>query len=449
MNPHQQETSAHSCCANHENTKPFRDPVCGMQVAVNPERSFEHHGTIYYFCCMRCRERFAADPLAFLQPARKTAATAGEFTCPMHPEVVQNGPGTCPKCGMTLEPKDATTQADDGELRDMVRRFRIGLALTVPLLLLSMGDMAPVLELHSRLGMAWFAALQALLATPVVLWAGLPFLQRALASVKNGHLNMFSLIGLGTMAAWLFSLIAWLAPDLLPAGFKQRGMAPLYFEASAVIVTLVLLGQVLELKARSRTNSAITALLQLAPQTAWHVDEDGGEKEVSLELIKPGDKLRVKPGGRIPVDGTVLEGTSRVDEAMLTGESMPVAKATGMAVSAGTLNQDGSLLLRADKVGRDTALAQIVAMVNEAARSRAPIQQLADHVAAWFVPAVIGCAIAAFVAWTAIGPSPAMAYGLAAAVSVLIVACPCALGLATPVAVMLGVGRGARAGILI
>lgn len=420
-----------------------------MQVATDPERSFEHGGRAYYFCCMRCRERFAAAPLAFLGPAKAAAPTGGDYTCPMHPEVIQHGPGACPKCGMALEPMDATVMADDGELQDMAHRFRFSLVLSLPLLALAMGGMVPQLDLHRYLGMAWLDAVQALLATPVVLWAGLPFLQRALASFRNGHLNMFSLIGLGTISAWLYSLVAWLMPGLLPAAFKMDGMAPLYFEASAVIITLVLLGQVLELKARSRTNASISALMQLAPQTAWRVGADGGEQEVALDQVQPGDLLRVKPGGRIPVDGIVTEGRSQVDEAMLTGESMPVEKEAGMAVSAGTLNQDGTLLLRAARVGRDTALAQIVAMVNEAGRTRAPIQQLADRVASWFVPAVIACAIAAFLAWATVGPAPAMANGLLAAVSVLIVACPCALGLATPVAVMLGVGRGAQAGILI
>ena len=450
---HPQAKDAPSCCVHHAPPtapeKPYRDPVCGMQVAANPERAAEHAGTTYYFCCMRCRERFIADPLSFLQPAKAAEPVAGEYTCPMHPEVVQNGPGACPKCGMALEPKDAHTPADDSELRDMQRRFGLSLILTVPLLLLSMGDMAPFLRLHERLGMGPFDALQAALATPVVLWAGWPFLQRALASFKTGHLNMFSLIGLGTMAAWLFSLVAWLAPDMLPANFKIQGMAPLYFEASAVIVTLVLLGQVLELQARKRTGSAISSLLQLAPQNAWRVGTDGHEQEVALEKVVTGDILRVKPGGRIPVDGTVTEGQSQVDEAMLSGEPLPVAKEPGMTVSAGTVNQDGTLLVRADKVGRDTLLAQIVAMVAEAGRSRAPIQHLADRVAAWFVPAVMLCAVAALAAWSWFGPAPAMANGLAAAISVLIVACPCALGLATPVAVMLGVGRGAQAGVLI
>ncbi len=450
---HHNTSDVPSCCGHPAQPaasgKPYCDPVCGMQVAANPERAAVYAGTTYYFCCMRCRKRFVADPLAFLQPAKATEPVAGEYTCPMHPEVVQHGPGTCPKCGMALEPRDAHTPADDSELRDMERRFFLSLILTVPLLLLSMGDMAPILRLHERLGMGLFDALQAVLATPVVLWAGWPFLQRALASFKTGHLNMFSLIGLGTLAAWLFSLLAWLAPDLLPATFKVQGMAPLYFEAAAVIVSLVLLGQVLELRARKRTNTAISSLLQLAPQNAWRVGDDGREQEVALEQVMVGDMLRVKPGGRIPVDGTVTEGRSQVDEAMLSGEPLPVSKGPGMAVSAGTVNQDGTLLLRADKVGRDTLLAQIVAMVGEAGRSRAPIQNLADRVAAWFVPAVMLSALATLFAWSWFGPAPAMANGLAAAISVLIVACPCALGLATPVAVMLGVGRGARAGILI
>jgi heavy metal translocating P-type ATPase len=458
--------AGHSCCGGHSDhdkpaappvDKPYIDPVCGMRAAADPARSAEYEGKTYYFCGKRCVERFVADPLKYLNPpseadAAQAAAlvdTKAIYTCPMHPEVEQIGPGTCPKCGMALEPRDATTEQDDGELRDMTRRFWVCLICSLPLLVLGMSEMLPSLDLHARLGMMWFDGLQAALATPVVLWGGWPFLVRAVASFKTWQLNMFSLIGLGTAAAYLFSLVSWLLPDALPPAFKMGGMAPVYFEAAAVIVTLVLMGQVLELRARSRTNSAIQSLMQLVPDKVWRVAPDGSEKEIALQDVKIGDRLRVKPGGKIPVDGAVLEGSSQVDESMLSGEPLPVAKKIGDKVSAGTINQVGSVLLRADKVGRDTLLAHIVQMVNDAGRSRAPIQKLADKVASWFVPAVIASAVLSFIAWTLFGPAPAMANGLVAAVSVLIVACPCALGLATPVSIMLGVGRGAMAGVLI
>ncbi|HEY8025133.1 MAG TPA: heavy metal translocating P-type ATPase [Burkholderiaceae bacterium] len=454
------DKAAHSCCAVHEHgaaaapmDKPYTDPVCGMRAAADPARSAEYDGKIYYFCGKRCVERFVSDPLKYLQPAQVQEPTLAEskaiYTCPMHPEVEQIGPGSCPKCGMALEPCDATAQADDSELRDMTRRFWIGLACSIPLLVLGMGDMMPGLNLHAKLGMMWFDGLQAALATPVVLWCGWPFLVRAVASFKSRQLNMFSLIGLGTSAAYLFSLVSWLMPDTLPPAFKMAGMAPVYFEAAAVIVTLVLMGQVLELRARSRTNSAIQSLMQLVPDLAWRVAVDGSEQEIALDKVQIGDRLRVKPGGKVPVDGEVVDGNSQVDESMLSGEPMPVEKKQGDKLSAGTINQVGSLLLRADKVGRDTLLAHIVQMVGDAGRSRAPIQKLADKVSSWFVPAVIGSALLSFAGWALFGPAPAMANGLVAAVSVLIVACPCALGLATPVSIMLGVGRGAMAGVLI
>jgi heavy metal translocating P-type ATPase len=456
--PHGKSDATTPCCAHHaapaQESKPHIDPVCGMRVAANPEKSAVHNGETYYFCCQRCVSRFTADPLQFLQKqtektTKTPVASNSTYTCPMDPEIRQIGPGICPKCGMALEPLDGTTEDDGGELRDMTRRFWISLALSLPLLGISMSDMLPGVLLHQRLGMSLFNGLQALLATPVVLWGGWPFMVRAVASFKNRHLNMFSLIGLGTSASFLFSVFALLLPDALPAAFKMQGMAPLYFESAAVIVTLVLMGQVLELRARSRTNTAIRSLLQLVPETALRVKADGREEEIALAEVQAGDLLRIKPGSKIPVDGSVVEGQTYIDESMITGEPLAVSKQAGDRASAGTVNQTGALLLRAEKVGRDTLLAHIVQMVNEASRSRAPIQQLADRVSAWFVPAVIGSATLAFIAWAAIGPAPALANGLVAAVSVLIIACPCALGLATPISIMLGIGRGATEGVLI
>jgi heavy metal translocating P-type ATPase len=375
------------------------------------------------------------------------------YTCPMHPKVRQIGPGHCPKCGMALEPLTATVEEDRTELDDMTRRFRLAAALTLPLLLLAMSDLAPALgvdfDLVHRIGIDTLNRLQAVLATPVVIWCGWPLLVRAWHSFRSMNLNMFSLIGLGVSAAYLFSAIALLFPDSLPPAFKMDGMAPLYFEAAAVIVTLVLLGQVLELRARAQTNSAIKSLLALAPNIAVRVNPDGAEQEVALDQVHAGDILRVKPGGNVPVDGEVTEGRSYVDEAMLTGEPLPAEKQPGSKVVAGTVNQTGSFLMRAERIGAETLLAKIVQMVNQAGRSRAPIQKLADRVAGWFVPAVIAVAALAFALWAWFGPSPALANALLAAVSVLIIACPCALGLATPLSIMVGVGRGAREGVLI
>jgi len=453
--PHANDSPTPSgCCAEHA-AKSHIDPVCGMQVAANPEKSAIFNGKTYYFCCQRCVSRFTADPGQFLQKTNEKnvqspVASQALYTCPMHPEIEQIGPGICPKCGMALEPLDVTVDADDGELSNMTRRFWISLAFTLPLLMISMGEMLPgVPMLHRLIGMSAFNYLQALLATPVVLWGGWPIVARAWASFRSWHLNMFSLIGLGVAASFLFSLFALLAPDVLPDAFKANGMAPLYFESAAVIVCLVLMGQVLELRARARTNTAIKSLLQLAPATALRVKADGSEEEVLLADLKVGDLIRVKPGGKIPVDGIVQEGESHVDESMISGEPLAVAKQSKDGVSAGTVNQAGALLLRAEKVGRDTLLAQIVQTVNEASRSRVPIQNLADRVSAWFVPAVIAGSTVAFIAWAAFGPAPALANGLVAAISVLIIACPCALGLATPISIMLGIGRGATEGILI
>lgn len=431
--------------------KPYTDPVCGMKAAADPAKSVTHNGTAYYFCSQHCVTKFRANPDQYLQPQPKKAIASRDalYTCPMHPEIQQIGPGTCPKCGMALEPIDASAEEDTSELHDMTRRFWISFFLTVPLLLITMTEMVPGVNVHHWLGNSTFNWLQAALATPVVLWGGWPFFVRAVASFKTWNLNMFSLIGLGTSAAFIFSVIALLFPSTLPEAFKMDGMVPLYFEAAAAIVTLVLMGQVLELRARSKTNNAIKSLLELAPNTALRINPDGTEEEIHLDRVQVGDVLRVKPGGKIPVDGTLTDGHSNIDESMITGEPLPVQKTVGSKVTAGTVNQTGTFLLRAEKIGADTLLARIVQMVNEAGRSRAPIQKLADQVSGWFVPAVMIVAVLAFMSWALFGQSPALANGLVAAVSVLIIACPCALGLATPISIMVGVGRGATEGVLI
>src|SRR4051794_782127 len=429
-----------------------KDPVCGMD--VDPHATPHRHelgGRTYYFCSAGCRAKFATVPdryLGGMVPA-PSAPTDAIYTCPMHPEVRQVGPGTCPICGMALEPLDATAAVGpDPELADMSRRFWIGLVLTVPVFLLEMGG--HLTDLHMLLGQRLSNWAQLVLATPVVLWAGWPFFARGWASLKNRSLNMFTLIALGTGVAWAYSVVATLAPGIFPAGFRgPDGAVAVYFEAAAVITVLVLLGQVLELRARAQTGGAIRALLDLAPKTARRLREDGSDQEVPLDAIQAGDRLRVRPGDRVPVDGTVLEGTSAADESMVTGEALPVEKTPGAKVIGGTLNGRGSFVMRADKVGKETMLASIVQMVAEAQRSRAPIQRLADQVAGWFVPVVVAVAVLAFVAWAVFGPTPSLAYGLIAAVSVLIIACPCALGLATPMSIMVGVGRGAGLGVLI
>jgi heavy metal translocating P-type ATPase len=368
----------------------------------------------------------------------------------MHPEIVRDKPGSCPICGMALELRTITLDEEENpELVDMTRRFWISVALTLPLVVLTMSEFVPELNLPRRIGEMRAAWLQALLGIPVVLWGGWPFFVRGWRSFVTWNLNMFSLIALGTGAAFAFSVVALLFPGSLPDAFKVDGTVPLYFEAAAVIVTLVLLGQVLELRARSQTNSAIRALLELAPANAVRVRADGGDEEISLDQVRVGDRLRVKPGTKVPVDGTVVEGRSNIDESMISGEPIPAAKDKGSRVSAGTVNQTGSFVLQADKVGAETLLARIIQLVNEASRSRAPIQKLADKVSTWFVPAVIAIAILAAIVWAVAGPPPAMANALVVAVSVLIIACPCALGLATPISIMVGVGRGARDGVLI
>ncbi|GEP08856.1 heavy metal translocating P-type ATPase [Methylobacterium gnaphalii] len=432
-----------------------KDPVCGMTVDPHTAKyRAEHGGRPYYFCSNGCRTKFEAEPSRYLDPA--SAAEKAEpvpegttYTCPMHPQIRQVGPGACPICGMGLEPE--TVSLDDGpneELADMNRRFRVGLVLTLPVFALEMGG--HLTGLTERIGQQNSNWIQFALATPVVLWAGWPFFVRGYQSVVLRSLNMFTLIALGTGVAWAYSVVATLAPGLFPMALRGHGGAvPAYFEAAAVITVLVLLGQVLELRARESTGGALRALLDLTPKTARRLKPDGTDEEVRLEGIAVGDRLRVRPGEKVPVDGAVVEGRSSVDESLVTGESMPVTKEAGATVVGGSINQSGALVMEALRVGRDTMLARIVQMVAEAQRSRAPIQRLADQVAGWFVPVVIGIAVLAFAAWMAFGPEPRFTYALVAAVAVLIIACPCALGLATPMSIMVGVGRGAGVGVLI
>jgi P-type Cu+ transporter len=426
------------------------DPVCGMK--VNPataKHRFSYKGDDYFFCSARCRERFAAEPEKFLKPReREPALPAGTiYTCPMHPEVRQVGPGSCPICGMALEPEQVTLDdKPDPELVDMTRRFWIALVLTLPVFAIEMAGHAFGIEL---VPMGWANWISFVLATPVVLWAGAPFFVRGWQSVVTRNLNMFTLIAMGVGVAYVYSVVGTLAPDLFPPAFRDmHGQVAVYFEAAAVITVLVLLGQVLELRARAQTSGAIRALLGLAPKTARRVTEHGDE-DVAIEAIAVDDRLRVRPGEKVPVDGIVIEGRAVLDESMVTGESMPVSKNAGDRVIGGTVNQSGGFVMRAEKIGRDTMLARIVDMVAKAQRSRAPIQRLADRVAGWFVPAVIAVAVLAFIAWAVFGPEPRFTFGLVAAVTVLIIACPCALGLATPMSIMVGVGRGAHSGILI
>jgi Cu+-exporting ATPase len=477
-----------------------KDPVCGMDVIPDQAAgTVEHNGQAYYFCSRHCVTKFKADPERYvsrpaaaspemphgsaqaphdqdaeytcpmdpevrqkgpgacpkcgmaLEPVEAVAPlTRTEYTCPMHPEIVQSEPGSCPICGMALEPRTVTQEDANPELVDMTRRFWMATAFTAPILALMIAEMWPGQPLRHLASERFFIWFQFALATPVVIWAGWPLFQRAWASLVNRHLNMFTLIGLGTGAAYLYSVAATLFPEIFPQSFRGNGgEIAVYFEPAAVIVTLVLLGQVMELRARSKTSSAIKALLGLAPRTARIVREDGHEEDTPLEQIHVGDRLRVRPGEKIPVDGVVLEGASAVDESMMTGEPMPVEKTPGQKVAGGTVNGTGSVVMRAEKVGRDTLLAQIVRMVSEAQRTRAPIQRVADVVAGYFVPMVIAIAAATFAVWALYGPEPRMAYALLNAVAVLIIACPCALGLATPMSIMVGTGRGATAGVLI
>ncbi len=470
----------------------MQDPVCGMTVTAASEHRYEHDGQAYFFCSLGCRKKFQSDPSRYLdqQPGqpRASAATAGvsvwicpmcpevredhptacpscgmalepespvalptktQYTCPMHPEVMQDEPGACPICGMALEPVTVTLDEENPELDDMTRRFRICLALTVPLFLIAMGDMVPGRPLSAVLSAAARPWIELLLASPVVLWGAWPFFVRGWRSVVTRNLNMFTLIGLGVSVAYVYSIVAVLVPDIFPAAFRDSdGHVAVYFEAAAVIVTLVLVGQVLELRARSRTGAAIKALLGLAPKTARRVSASGDEEDVPIEEIQPGDSLRIRPGEKVPVDGRVIEGHGYVDESMVTGESMPVEKQVGDLLVGGTVNGTGSFVMQAEKVGADTLLSRIVQMVAEAQRSRAPIQKLADTVAAVFVPAVVVTSILTFVVWAMLGPEPSMSYALINAIAVLIIACPCALGLATPISIMMATGRGAGIGVL-
>jgi Cu+-exporting ATPase len=456
------------------------DPVCGMSVEPGKSRRSEHEGKSYFFCSAGCQTKFEADPTGTLaaraekNAVKKDAAMSETscccsgkdggssakvsdfpadseaiYTCPMHPEIEQVGPGDCPICGMDLEPK-VVALADEGEDKqyaDMKRRFWVGVALSVPLLIIAMGPMVG-LKLMDFVSSSVAAWIQLALATPVVFWCGWPLLVRGAKSFRTMNLNMFSLIAVGTLAAYLFSLVVVLLPGLIPEAFFENGVPPLYFEAASVIITLVLLGQVLELRARQQTGGAIRELMKLAPETAHRITGDG-EEDVSLDSVRKGDRLRVRPGEKVPVDGKVLSGSSSVDESMLTGEPMPVKKVEGDEVTGGTLNQTGALVMEAVGVGGDTVLNRIVQMVADAQRSRAPIQKLVDVVARYFVPAVIVCSILAFIGWAVFGPEPQLAHAFVAAVAVLIIACPCALGLATPMSVMVGVGRGAKEGVLI
>jgi Cu+-exporting ATPase len=427
-------------------------------MAVSPQSPHHamHAGQEYFFCSAGCRQKFVADPRRYLAAVASQAKPAGEaatgiYTCPMHPEIRHIGPGSCPVCGMALEPLDATQSGGENvELKDMTRRFWIGAALSLPVVVLEMGGHLPALNLHHLVGARPSQWLQFALATPVIVWAGWPFFARAAASVRNRSLNMFSLIALGVGAAFAYSLAALFLPGLFPEALRgDGGTVAVYFEAGAVITVLVLLGQVLELRARERTGGAIKALLNLAPKIARRIGSTGQDEEVPLSAVQVGDRLRVRPGESVPVDGLILEGQGGVDESMVTGESLPVAKQPGSKLIGGTLNGTGGLIMRAERVGADMMLTRIVHMVAEAQRSRAPIQRLADHVAAWFVPTVIAVAALSFGAWMIWGPAPAFSYALVAAVSVLIIACPCALGLATPMSIMVGVGKGATAGVLI
>jgi Cu+-exporting ATPase len=434
-----------------------KDPVCGMDVVPQEAAGASRlDGTWYYFCSKTCKQRFDAQPLRYLrgetpgEPAAPPVPAGTTYTCPMHPEIVRPAPGACPICGMALEPRTVTMEEEDNpELRDMTRRFWVSTVLTVPLVAFAMLRHLPAVPhvLHGVLG--WAPWLELALATPVVLWGGWPFFVRAWSSVVLRSLNMFSLIGLGVGVAYAYSVAATIAPGVFPGSFRdEMGHVGVYYEAAAAIVTLVLLGQVMELRARSRTGAAIRALLGLAPRTARRVEGDGREVDVALDQVHPGDRLRIRPGEKVPVDGVVAEGHGSVDESMVTGEPIPVEKAPGDRLIGGTVNTTGSLLMRAERVGSETLLARIVDMVAQAQRSRAPIQRLADRVSAWFVPAVIAIAVLTFAAWAVFGPQPRMAYAIVNAVAVLIIACPCALGLATPMSVMVAVGKGATAGVL-
>jgi Cu+-exporting ATPase len=435
--------------------KEVLDPVCGMTISpADAVGTAVHRGQTYYFCAESCLEQFKVDPDRFLDPKRREAELASqpanvEYTCPMHPEVRQIGPGTCPKCGMALEPTlDTGADLGNPELDDMSWRLRVSAALVAPIAVVMIADLIPGQPLMHALGHRTVTWAQLILATPVVLWGGAPFFERGWASIVNRYPNMFTLIALGVGAAYLYSLVATIAPGVFPPSFRENGEVAVYFEAAAVIVVLVLLGQVLELRARSRTSSAIRALLNLTPPTAHRLSGDN-ESDVRLEEVEVGDRLRVRPGERVPVDGIVVDGSTSVDESMVTGEPIPVEKTSGAPVTGGTVNGTGTFVMRAERIGNDTLLARIVRLVGEAQRSRAPIQRLADVVAGWFVPAVVLVAAATFAVWGTMGPEPRLAHALVNAVAVLIIACPCALGLATPMSIMVGTGRGAELGVLL
>jgi Cu+-exporting ATPase len=450
---HGHERHGHSGPDSVAATAAVKDPVCGMDVdpAKTPHKAL-YEGHEYFFCSAGCQAKFQKEPSRYTASAPRPmpAAPVGTiYTCPMHPQIRQVGPGSCPICGMALEPEVMTSETGPSpELKDMTRRFWMGLVLALPVFALEMGG--HLTGMMMRLEGQTSAWIQLALATPVVLWSGWPFFERGARSLATRSLNMFTLIAMGVGVAWLYSVVATLAPHIFPPAFRREdGSVPIYFEAAAVITVLVLLGQVLELRARERTSGAIKALLDLAPKTARRLRDDGSDEEITLDMIAVGDRLRVRPGEKVPVDGEILEGRVSIDESMVTGESMPVTKEPGATVVGGAINKTGSFVMRADKIGADTLLAQIVQMVAQAQRSRAPIQRMADQVSSWFVPSVIAVALVAFVVWALVGPDPRVAFALVAAVSVLIIACPCALGLATPISIMVGVGRGAQAGVLI
>ena len=459
MNKHEPQDHSHHQ-HGHSSVSPddrtVKDPVCGMTVALDQGKpSREYSGETFHFCSQKCHDKFAADPESFLsgKPERKEMPEGTIYTCPMHPEIEQVGPGDCPICGMALEPKGVPVgeEGANPELVDFTRRFWVGAALTVPLLILTMTPYLGITFFRELFGEWMSLWIEVVLGTPVILWSGWPFFVRGYKSFKTMNLNMFSLISMGVGAAYLFSIVAVLFPQIFPAGFRdpETGSVGVYFEAAAVIVTLVLLGQVMELRAREQTGSAIRALLDMAAKTARVIRPDGTEEEIPLEEVVVGDRLRVRPGDKVPVDGEVVEGRSSIDESMISGEPVPVEKTPGDPVTGATINGTGSLVMEAKRVGADTMLSQIVEMVANAQRSRAPIQKFADMVAGKFVPVVIGIAILSFISWAIWGPEPALAYGLVSAVAVLIIACPCALGLATPMSIMTATGRGAQAGVLI
>ena len=448
--------ATHTHPQTHEHTEVV-DPVCGMTISpADAVGTADYRGHTYHFCSESCLEQFRADPAKFVDPARRAegdavaaADAAVEYTCPMHPEIRQLGPGSCPICGMALEPVNVTLEdAPNAELIDMQRRFKWSLVLTLPILALMLDEFIPGAPLHHMAPVGAINWIEFALATPVVLWGGWPFFERGWASIVTRHLNMFTLIALGVAAAYGYSVVATIAPGLFPQSFRMGDEVAVYFEPAAVIVVLVLLGQVLELRARSNTSAAIKSLLGLAPKTARRVAADGSESDIPLEHVVVDDHLRVRPGERVPVDGVVIEGVTSIDESMVTGEPMPVQKSPQGRVTGGTVNGTGTFVMRAERVGAETLLAQIVRMVSEAQRSRAPIQRLADQVSGWFVPIVILIAILTFVVWAMVGPEPRLAYALVNAVAVLIIACPCALGLATPMSIMVGTGRGAELGVL-